>query len=472
MHQAIRVFLTAVSGAALIGCAGTGGGMNSAPQHLVTSDDGLSEISLPASWQLRPDIGRNADLRVADGEHDRYLLITTYGQDELDAVTLAQAARRLANALRESLGSETMSDARVLKIGGQSAVEHEIRTKTDGAELVFLSTLVNGAHARYHLIGWAPASDGLDALRSAMNGFRESAQQRAERKRVNLEFKWSTPMTGRTSYRGKSVKRNEWFEIQGEQVSTVKALGKDELLISSRVTGQQVNSSSKDKNKELDTMLQDVLKASMTDFPDYVVNRDGEFLRIENLGAYHKRVQEAMLKGLPKGDAQAREKATQLVKAALTEDALAAAMRDSWNNSVQNWAGSSFAIGQSYSYTVAYQAPALGNRSFPMQITRELTGYVPCQAGAAATSCVRLVQHSRIGGRDYSRAVSEAVSKQVGGATIREMEVVNTVEIVTDPKTLRPYQQHEKKVKRVTVEAEGKTHTVEDVDEFSATNRY
>jgi hypothetical protein len=471
MFCGFRLWIVAGACAVLLGCATSGAGTS----QLILSDDGLTEISAPPAWQTRPNLGRNADLRLADAMHDHYLLVTSYLPGDVKEMSLEQFAERLSGALLESLDGGKMSAPRPLAIGGWPAIEYELRATLGATPLVYFSTIVDGVQARYHLLGWAPADSDTAALRRVMADLRESGAPRKARERLNLSFKWPANLDVRASFLHKSSKRHGALELQGESVMSVKPAGKGELLISTRVTQQKMNSDSQRAGKDAgrDAYLQEVLKAALSDMPDFVVNNDGEFVRVENLAAYHKRVLDSMMKALPKGEAQAQAKAKQLLASMLTEEALSVSMQDEWNNLAESWAGGSYALGQSYEFTMPYQAPALQRQSFPMATTQQLAGHVPCTPNAAPKSCVRLLQNARVSGPDYTRAMNDYVRKTAGDqVSVTQMEVFTTLELITDPNTMLPYFTHKKQTKRVTVSAEGKTSTSDDVEESSVTYHY
>lgn len=454
----------------LLGCA------TPAPvkMHVIQSDDGLAEISVPEHWRTRPNLGRNADIRLADASGNNYLLVTSYQPGEADPMSLEEFAERLTSAIRDNVGNGKMSTARRLTINGMPAIEHELDVNLDGTGLVYLSTMADGRRARYHLIGWAAADADVGELRRVMSAFRESDIQRAALSRQNLDFNWPSKMTSKVSFHRKSSKRGETFEIRGEAVSSTRPEGADQLLISSRVTSVKMSRGDKSSGKDdgKDAYLQQVLEVATTNIPDYVVSRDGEFVRIDNLAGYHARVQDAIINRLL-GDSQAVAMARQLVTSLLTEQSLAVAAQEEWNNVVENWTGGSYAVGKKYQYTVPYQAPAMENRTFPMVVTQELAARVPCHSGAAAKACVRLIQTSRVSGPEFTKATGEFVRNTVGkGVSVSDMEIVKTVEMVTDPKTMLPYRTNEKEVRRVTVNADGKANTSEDIKESSTTYVY
>jgi hypothetical protein len=469
MLRNFRFLLLCACSAALLGCA------TSKPlvSNLVYSDDGLSEIAAPDHWQTHPSLGRNADIRLADVEGDNYLLVNTYLPDDLEPMSFEEFGELVTDAIADNLDNSEISTPRRFTIGDRPAIEYQISTAVDHMGIVYLSTVVEGRQARYHLVGWTLAGSSLAPLRQVVTAFRESDGKRAAKERVDLEFNWPAHLTSTGTFHHKSTKRGVVFELRGEVASAVKPVGEDQLLISSRVTSQTMSTSNEVGDKDKDAYLQTVLKAALTDMPDYVIDIDGGFMRIENLTSYHKRIQDTLIEGLPKGDPQTADKAKELVQTLLPEQMLAALMEDEWNNKAGNWTGNSYAVGEKYEFTVSYQAPALGNRTFPMVMTQQLAGYVPCHTGAAASSCVRLLQSSRVSGAEFTKATNQIVQKTVGrDFTISSTEAVTELELITDPMTLLPYLTHTKQIKRVTVEAGGKSETTEEVEESSATYRY
>jgi hypothetical protein len=190
--------------------------------------------------------------------------------------------------------------------------------------------------------------------------------------------------------------------------------------------------------------------------PDYVVDRDGDFVRMENLGPYVKRVEDALVNGLPKGTEDVRAKARQMARQLVNEETLNALVQDEWNSIVGNWAEASFVPGHVYERQATYWSPALGEQTFPMQMTQRLVGRVACTKGAAPDSCVRLVQTSRVSDPSFTRASSVFVRKAVGAeVSVDSAEVLKSVEVIADPDTLLPYRSVVKETKTFTVSAKG-----------------
>jgi hypothetical protein len=71
---------------------------------------------------------------------------------------------------------------------------------------------------------------------------------------------------------------------------------------------------------------------------------------------------------------------------------------------------------------------------------------------------VRLVQISRVSDASFARATSAFVRKAVGAdVSVDKAEVVKTVEVVADPKTLLPYRSSVKETKTFLISARGES---------------
>lgn len=448
--------------------------------RILHSDDGLSEISVPDDWRVTPHIGKTAALRVTDSRNDGYLVVNTYLPGETKPVPFEQLAGDLSQALLEALEDGQISKPRTLTFHGRPAVEYEITGRLGESRFAYLSILVAGKAAQHHLVAWsleAGYQANRSALRKAMASFRESAKRRAARERIELAFDWTGQAESRFSHQDKRSKRGETFELQTSGTTTIRPRGEDQLLIGTQVLDYGMNTSpdDKDKNKNKDSYMQNLLQQTMTQIPDYVVGTDGSFVGIENMGAYYARIEQALLTGLPGESTAVQAQAKQYLKRLVSEEALNLTLQDGWNNHVANWAGGAYAVGETYTYASQYQAPALGDTSFPMTITQQLTGRVPCHKDDPQTGCVRLVQISRVSDPGFNRAMNQFVNKTVkdlagenvdkAGVSVDSMEVVKTVTLVVDPRTMLPHEVITSDVTTTVVREKGHAETALDVNE-------
>ena len=447
-----------------------------ADARTVYSDDGLSELRAPGHWSVRADIGRNAALRVSDSIADFHLAVYSYLPEELEQTTLAKFAEDFSGDLAESLEDARLSAPRALTVNGRPAVQYEVAGRVGEDRFVYLSTTVEGKRAMHQLVATVAEADypaHRDALGKAILSFRESARSRPAKERIDLVFDW--PQRGESTFTMHNTKtgRNGTHEMQMRGVTTVRPLEGEGLLVSTRIDDFKLSPAEPDAAKE--GYLQNLMQQATSEVPDYVVSTDGEFLRFDNLRAYYERIEQALLKGLPGGDAAGQEAAKKLVKGLLSEETLRVAMQEGWSKQVENWAGGSYAVGEDYAFETRYQMPALGDAAFPMRVNQKLTGRVPCNAQDEAASCVQLVQTSRVSGPAFDQAMQAYVNRlfqdAAGGKgavptiAVDGVEVVKTVTLVTDPETLMPYEETESERKTTRISVNGQKQSGEETSE-------
>lgn len=482
MHRTTFQTTIALAGAILLVWASS----TLAGARTLYSDDGLSEIGVPAEhWLVRPHVGRTAALRVSDTQGNSVLVVNTYLPGELDPMSLDKLSKKLSTRLLDNLRDGRLSPARKLTLHGRPAVEYEISGLDGDTRFTYLSTVVEGRSAKHHLIAWMPEASykaSPNALREVFSTFRESAKPRPAKARIDLEFNWPQKGEAKFSYASKRVKRGDVLEMQGVGTTTWRPLGENELLISTQATDFKMTSNDKNKDQKKEDYLQNLLQQAMTQIPDYVVSPRGDFIRIENMGPYYERFEKALLQGLPGDGTEAQAKAKQLMKRLISEEGLRASLEDDWNSNVYNWTGGSYVPGEIYTYFTQYQAAALGDTQFPMTLTQQLTGRVPCHANDKKLSCVRLIHTTRVSDPSFTQAMHQFVVKTVqdmagaGGKdiklTIDNAEVVKTLTLVVDPKTMLPYEQSESSVTTTVISDGGRRETAQDIKESSSRYTY
>lgn len=441
----------------------------------VYSDDGISELTAPEHWTVRADIGRKATLRVSDSTADYHLAVYTYLPDEIEPTTLAQFSEDFSSDLMGSLADGRVSAPRKLTINGRLAVQYEVSGRIGEDRLVYLSTTVEGKRAKHQLVATISGADyptHKGALEKAIVSFRESAKPRPAKARIDLVFDW--PESGESSFsmQSKNVDRRGTREMQMRGTTTVRPLEDEGLLVSTRVTDFKVASSDQDAARN--NFMQNLMQQATSEIPDYVVSPDGEFIRVENLGAYYGRLEQAMLKAMPGDGAGSQDRAKKLIKNLFSEETLMASLQDGWSKQVENWAGGSYVVGESYRYETQYQMPALGEAVFPMRVSQKLEGRVPCHEKDQAQSCVRLVQTSRVSGAAFDQAMQQYLNRVIKDAAgeakpptiaVDGVEVVKTLTLVTDPETMLPYEENESEIKTTRISVDGQKQTGKDVSE-------
>ncbi len=450
--------------------------LSMAGARTVYSDDGISELTAPEHWTVRADIGREAALRVSNSAADYHIAVYTYLPDEIEPTTLAQFAEDFSSDLMASLGDGRVSAPRKLTINGRPAVQYEVSGRVGEDRFVYLNTTVEGKRAKHQLVATVSEADypvHKGALNKAIVSFRESAKPRPAKDRIDLVFDWSENGESRFSTQSRNVDRRGTREMQMSGTMTMRPLGDEGLLVSTRVTDFKVTSS--DQGEAKNNFMQDLMQQVTSETPDYVVSPDGEFIRVENLGAYYGRLEQAMLKAMPEDDTGSQDRAKTLIRNLFPEEALMAALQDGWNRQVENWAGGSYVVGESYRYETQYQMPALGEAAFPMSVSQKLEGRVPCHEQDQARSCVRLVQTSQVSGAAFDQAMQQYLNRVIKDAAgdkskppmiaVDGVEVVKTITLVTDPETLLPHEETESEIKTTRISVDGRKQTGKDVSE-------
>ena len=445
------------------------------------SDDGISELSVPEHWEVSPHLSQTAVLRATDPRNEAYLVVNSYLPDEINPRPLAKQAEDLSRAMLEGLENAQISPPWKLTIQDRPAIEYEITGRLGDIRLSYLSTVVEGRTAIHHLIAW-PLAEGSQADREAQRelvaSFRESTKQRQVRERIDLDFNWPRKADAKFDYYSKKTRRGKTSEIRMSGTTRIRALGENQLLVSTRVADYKMAGDDKARNNG----LQNVMQQALSGIPDYVVSDDGAFVGIENVDNYLGRLEQGLLKALPGDAGEMQQKVKKLLRSLVSEATLTQSIEDEWNNQVSNWAGGSYAVRERYAYAAQYQSVALGKAVFPMTITQRLLGRVPCRGGEKAKNCVLLEQVSKVADPAFSKAMHAFVSKTVKSfagdkasevnVAVERAEFVKTVALVTDPKTLLPYAINTSKVTTVVINDQGRTETTQDMEESSTRYAY
>lgn len=438
----------------------------------IYSDDGISELSAPAGWTTRPDFSPGATIRIAEDSGAAFLIVNSYLPGEIEATPISEFSRSYMQGLSTVLGNSRINGEGALEVNGTPAYRFVITGDVDGIALTYVSTVISGRAAMHHLVGWVAASDyggESNVLNKMIASFRESSIPRPPRQRITLSFGWPDSLQSAVSVEQKSVKRGKATELNATYLSTVHPGSGDELVVSTRVMRQKLSGLDNGEQGNYVAGLLDQLSAEV---PDYVVSRDGEFIRVDNLTAYQKRVEAALVSNLPTSLQNQKDSILAMVKSGLTEKFLSAAATDDWNKTVGGWAGSSYVPGQTYRFSEQYYAPLLGEMPFTMDVSRRIAGFAPCTA--TEPQCVKLVLTATVAGDDFRSAMSAFLEKSVGQpVNVKHVSVIRKVEIVAEPDTLIPHRTHSIKETTVIIEdSHGNARTSRETEDTRATYSY
>ena len=438
----------------------------------IYSDDGISELSVPADWTTRPDFSPGATIRVAENDSAAFLIVNSYFPGEIEAAPISEFSKSYMQGLSAALGNPKVNAEEALEINGTQAYRFVITGDVDGLALTYVSTVISGQTGMHHVVGWVTASDyqgERDVLNRITASFRESATPRRARQRVDLSFAWPESLQSAVSVEQKSVKRGKASELNATYLSTVHPGSDNELVISTRVVRQKMSGLDKGEKGNAVAGLLDQLSAEI---PDYVVSRDGDFLRVDDLSAYQQRVEAALTSNLPASLQGQKDKILAMIRPGLTEKYLAAAATDDWNKTVGGWAGSSYVPGQTYRFNEQYYAPVLGEVPFRMEVSRRVAGFASCTA--SQPQCVKLELTATVTGDDFRSAMSAYLEQTVGQPVkVNHISVIRKVQIIAEPDTLIPHRTHSVKETTVVIEDnQGNARTSRETEDTRATYSY
>jgi hypothetical protein len=463
-----------VASALLIaGCASTTNQPSATSNLLRTvySDDGVSELSTPKGWNTRPDFGPDASIRIAQETGEAYLLVNSYFPGDIDPVELPEFAETWAHNLAANLPHAEVVGPKLLTINGMEAFRYVVSGDIGSQRLTYVTTIVGGARAMHHVIGWVAAEDytGEQHVLNRITGsFRESAYARPSRQRVSLNFAWPHQFQSVAALHRKSIKRGKASEVKAHYLSTVRPGDHDELIVSTRVVKQDVVNGDGTK----DDYLSKLLKQITTEIPDYVISNEGEFVRVDNLSAYQRRIETAVVSELPV-DVKGREaEILEIVRPSLSEQFLAAAVTDEWNRNVGSWVSSSYAMGETYHFKEEYYAPSLAEAPFAMDVSRQIAGFTPCTSSNSI--CVKLIYIATVTGEDIRSAMARFLERTVGEpVNVKRVSVLRKREIIAEPDTLIPHRSRSTEETIVVIEdRNGNAHTSRDTQDTRVTYSY
>ncbi len=469
------LLVCALAGLLIAGCAAPSKESEASIQgplaRTVFSDDGVSELSIPATWTVRPDFGREAAIRVAEGNSKTFLLVNSYLPGEIAAATVAEFSRSYAQGLVDSLPNSTIVAEQTLEINGAPAHCHVVSGDVGDMRLTYVSTVIRGDTALHHVIGWTAASDYPQegkVLDRVIASFRESLDSRPPRRRISLTFAWPESLQSAVDFRQKSVSRGRASELKAIYLTTVRPGNENELVVSTRIMSQ--NTGAEQPLAGNDTRA--LRKQLGAEIPDYVVSRDGEFIRVANLPAYQRRVENALVSSLPPEAMDQKDKLLALLKPGLTEEFIAASATNEWNRTIGGWVGSSYVPGQTYQFNETYYAPPLGDTPFVMRVSRRISGFAPCSD--SRQGCVTLLQTATVAGDDYRLAMKRFLEKSLGHKVrLKQITIVKSMEIIAEPDTLIPHRLRSSEETTVVIEdADGKLHQSLDTEDTRATYNY
>ncbi len=178
--------------------------------------------------------------------------------------------------------------------------------------------------------------------------------------------------------------------------------------------------------------------------PSYVVGRDGQFRRLEDVAGLRLQV-EGLLNGLL-GERleEFPDSARRFIQSLLSEEMLTANALHEWNALVGTWIGAELEIGAVYELETEEQYPILPGRLVPTIHQFLLAGRVACFEGAVEAKCVELQVVTFPDPKVFADLIEgwmdrSGIIPQANMPSFEELEIENGATLIAEPRTLIPH---------------------------------
>ena len=177
--------------------------------------------------------------------------------------------------------------------------------------------------------------------------------------------------------------------------------------------------------------------------PSYIVNPEGDFKGLSDPARLRMGIDSLMAPVRAELRA-ASPGADSLLMEMLSAEMLASSVAQEWNALVGFWVGAELEVGSAYEFEQVERIPLFGGMDLPMRYEFGVVERTSCDSSAAEERCVDLVMVSEPDDSVAARLIAAVMSKLLPpGAVIadtgRRLTIRNTVHLVADPATLRPY---------------------------------
>ncbi|GGL56375.1 hypothetical protein [Planomonospora parontospora] len=124
--------------------------------RLVKATDGKSEITVPSDWKKLALLD-SAGIQQGNTVKEQYLMVISEDQSAFD-FDLDGYAEAVTAKMRESLTDPVLGEPRSLFVNGAPARQYELRGKTQGLDIVYWVTFVEGEQNFHQVVAWTLAS--------------------------------------------------------------------------------------------------------------------------------------------------------------------------------------------------------------------------------------------------------------------------------------------------------------------------
>ncbi|BAU41931.1 hypothetical protein O77CONTIG1_01749 [Leptolyngbya sp. O-77] len=146
-------------------------------QDRLISDDGQIAITLPSGWVKDDELNDRAQLEASNRAAQMYLIVLTQPKAEFRGMqreTYAEITRGYLTRRLEK--SEVSGPTNVSQVGGNPAVQYQVRGSLNNIDVLYLHTVVETPTRFAQILAWTPPADfekNQPTLQQVIQSFQE-----------------------------------------------------------------------------------------------------------------------------------------------------------------------------------------------------------------------------------------------------------------------------------------------------------
>jgi hypothetical protein len=123
----------------------------------ILASDEQTQITVPGNWEVL-ELNDAAEIEVGNETDEAYLIVLNELKDDLAGWNLDKHSRVTLGKLLSSLSDPTVTGPKSVTVNGSPAVQYEIRGASDGRNIVYIHTTVDGPKYFSQILAWTLAS--------------------------------------------------------------------------------------------------------------------------------------------------------------------------------------------------------------------------------------------------------------------------------------------------------------------------
>lgn len=123
------------------------------PDKVIAASDKRSQIRVPASWDSLK-LNDAAEIQVGNESEEAYLIVLNELKEDLYGWNLDKHSRVTLGKLLAGLSFPVVTGPKSLTVDGHPALQYEIRGASEGHNIVYLHTTVDGGTMFSQILAW------------------------------------------------------------------------------------------------------------------------------------------------------------------------------------------------------------------------------------------------------------------------------------------------------------------------------